>query len=133
MTAPTTSAAQRRAMDRYVATVVKDWERYWRDRPDHRYGRDFHAFLGERILTDFDLRHHDRTPCRSASTRLETWLTDDCEHVVLKLTISEHDMRAMTREQLHMIADATWLIQRALAADTQGPLTLPNTGIPVRQ
>ncbi len=49
------------AVDAYVGRVVKDWESYWQERVDHRYGRDFHAFLGERILTDFNLRHHDRT------------------------------------------------------------------------
>jgi hypothetical protein len=54
------SDIEREAMDEYVAGVVKAWEGYWRGK-DHRYGQDFHAFLGERILTDFDLRHHDRT------------------------------------------------------------------------
>jgi len=48
-------------MDRWVAEVVALWEQVWKGK-DHRYGRDFHAFLGERVLTDFELRHHDRTP-----------------------------------------------------------------------
>jgi hypothetical protein len=49
-------------LDRYVGSVVRDWEMFWKDRPDHRYGQDFHAFLGERVLTDWRIRHHDRTP-----------------------------------------------------------------------
>ena len=47
-------------MDLYVAEVVKTWEEYWKPKVHHRYGQSFHAFLGERILTDFDLRQHDR-------------------------------------------------------------------------
>lgn len=47
------------ALDLYVADVRATWEECWKGR-DHRYGRDFAAFLGERLLTDFDLRHHER-------------------------------------------------------------------------
>jgi hypothetical protein len=54
-------AAWGESMDQYVAGVVRDWEKFWKGR-DHRYGHDFHAFLGERMLTDFDLRQHDRAP-----------------------------------------------------------------------
>jgi len=31
------------------------WDKHWKGR-DHRYGRDFAAFVGERLLTDFHLR-----------------------------------------------------------------------------
>lgn len=46
-------------MRTYVNGVRRDWKEHWEGRLDHRYGRDFHAFLGERILTDFDLADLD--------------------------------------------------------------------------
>ena len=42
----------------YMDDVVECWERTWRGK-NHRYGHDFAAFLGERVMTDFDLRSQE--------------------------------------------------------------------------
>lgn len=52
---------RRLEMDNWVNGVVKLWKAHWEGRLDHRYGRDFHAFLGESVLTDFNLPHHDQS------------------------------------------------------------------------
>lgn len=45
-----------RDIEGYVREVRSVWRGHWAKRPDHRYGKDFAAFLGERLLSDFDLR-----------------------------------------------------------------------------
>ena len=40
----------------WALDVRATWREHWQPRPDHRYGQDFAAFLGERLLTDCDLR-----------------------------------------------------------------------------
>jgi hypothetical protein len=52
----------------WVVEVRHTWEGYWRQKEGHRYAHDFAAFVGERMLTDFDLRHVVRS---SASTTPE--------------------------------------------------------------
>lgn len=42
----------------WIQVVAKDWRLHWRGR-DHRYGRDFAAFVGERLMTDFRLREFE--------------------------------------------------------------------------
>jgi hypothetical protein len=48
-------ARRREFLGWYVAGVRDVWEKEWRGK-DHPYSR-FSTFLGERLLTDFDLRH----------------------------------------------------------------------------
>jgi hypothetical protein len=50
------SAPDINAMHQYIDEVHNAWMIHWASRPDTRYGKDFAAFLGERILTDFDHR-----------------------------------------------------------------------------
>ena len=47
-------------LEQWVQEVADVWQSTWKSKPNHRYGRDFAAFLGERLLTDFDLR--DKEP-----------------------------------------------------------------------
>lgn len=54
------SPATRKTLDAWTTDVVRAWQGHWRERSGHRYGKDFAAFLGERFLTDFDMRHHER-------------------------------------------------------------------------
>jgi len=42
-------------LDEWMKSVVDSWVENWKGK-DHRYGHDFAAFLGERFLTDFDMR-----------------------------------------------------------------------------
>ena len=50
----------------WIKSVVKAWKEHWEGK-DHRYGRDFAAFLGERLITDFNVKD---TPSGSGSDRL---------------------------------------------------------------
>jgi hypothetical protein len=43
----------------WAESVRLAWLEYWAGE-DHRYGRDFAAFMGERFMTDFDVRHVER-------------------------------------------------------------------------
>lgn len=36
----------------WLEDVTTKWEEYWKLQPDSRYGKDFAAFVGERLLTD---------------------------------------------------------------------------------
>jgi hypothetical protein len=43
----------------WLEGVARTWAGYWKTHPEeppHRYKRDFAAFVGERLLTDFNLR-----------------------------------------------------------------------------
>ena len=46
-------------IEAWFSDVKKAWKEYWKD-VDHRYGRDFAAFVGERLMTDFGLRDTER-------------------------------------------------------------------------
>jgi hypothetical protein len=48
------SPATRKTLQAWADSVALDWSIYYRDTV-HRYS-DFAAFLGERFLSDFDLR-----------------------------------------------------------------------------
>jgi hypothetical protein len=43
----------------WMQGVIKAWQEHWEGR-DHRYGQDFAAFVGERLMTDFELRDLER-------------------------------------------------------------------------
>lgn len=50
-------------LDGWMEDVVESWRGYWKDKgdvPPHRYSLDFGAFVGERLMTDFALRHRER-------------------------------------------------------------------------
>lgn len=51
-----TSSESQELLKDWLSNVIVDWRTHWADRPDHRYGRDMAAFIGERLLTDFELR-----------------------------------------------------------------------------
>ena len=53
---------QENGLDSYMADVVKAWRGHWEGRNDHRYGRDFAAFLGERLMNDFNLGAQEPYP-----------------------------------------------------------------------
>lgn len=55
--APKLTPSSRRSLDEWALETAEAWNEHWRERPDHRYGLDFAAFLGERFLTDFNLRN----------------------------------------------------------------------------
>ena len=61
---------------------------------------------------------------------LTTWTDLSAQH--WKITLTYRDAREMNSEQREMLADALWLVQAATRGDTEGPLTLPRTGLPVR-
>lgn len=46
-------------MKKYVDGVRSAWLKHWEPRQDHRYGRDFCAFLGEAVMTHFGLERRD--------------------------------------------------------------------------
>lgn len=46
------------ALEHWIRGVVSAWQEHWMGK-DHRYGRDFAAFVGERLLTDFSLRAYE--------------------------------------------------------------------------
>jgi hypothetical protein len=50
----------------WMEGVVKAWRDYWQGK-DHRYGHDFASFVGERLMTDFELRDLEQnTPALAA-------------------------------------------------------------------
>ena len=50
------SPSGRQTLESWAADVVHHWREEWSHRDDHPYSR-LSTFLGERLLTDFDLRH----------------------------------------------------------------------------
>ncbi|MFI5230756.1 MAG: hypothetical protein ACHQWU_16920 [Gemmatimonadales bacterium] len=52
----------------WLASRAQDWDRHWKGR-DHRYGDDFAAFVGEALLTDFELRDLGRDTPEPAGLR----------------------------------------------------------------
>lgn len=50
------SPATRKTLQHWADDVARAWLETWKGRDDHRYGKDFAAFMGERFLTDFDMR-----------------------------------------------------------------------------
>ena len=74
------------AMRSWMKAVVRAWKDQWRLHKDHRYGRDFAAFVGERLLTDFSLRDLEQptpaaasdpvTPSRDSREALREALTE---------------------------------------------------------
>jgi hypothetical protein len=42
-------------LEAFAVQVQRDWLNHWKDRGDHRYAKDYAAFLGERLITDFRL------------------------------------------------------------------------------
>lgn len=42
-------------IEEWYDEVKETWEGYWKGK-DHRYGCDFAAFVGERLMSDFRLR-----------------------------------------------------------------------------
>ena len=49
---------ERERLVAWHAQVREDWRQYWQGK-DHRYGRDFAAFLGERLRNDYRLPEPD--------------------------------------------------------------------------
>ena len=43
------------AIEGWYVEVRETWEGFWKGRNEHRYGRDFAAFVGERLISDFRL------------------------------------------------------------------------------
>ena len=50
-----------------------------------------------------------------------------------ELTITEHDQREWEGERLKMVLDAEFWVRAALVGRTDGPLTLPRSGITIRE
>lgn len=46
-------------MEDWLKKVIKDWNRFYLNEPNKRYGIDIAAYIGERLLSDFDLRECD--------------------------------------------------------------------------
>lgn len=63
---------------------------------------------------------------------LEQWTDPMSGSQIVRLALTDNEMREMDREQLDMIADAVFLIEHALKGKVDGPLTLPRTGLPIR-
>lgn len=57
-------------LDEWMTGVVSSWREHW-EGTDHRYGKDFAAFLGERVITDFHLREQEPYPFGHARAALE--------------------------------------------------------------
>ena len=64
---PGAAALPDEGLDAYMTKVVAAWREHWEGR-DHRYGTDFAAFLGERLMTDYRLR--DQKPYPFGRARL---------------------------------------------------------------
>lgn len=47
----------RKTLESWASDVVGNWVVQWKDK-DHPYSR-LSTFLGERFLTDFDMRHYE--------------------------------------------------------------------------
>jgi hypothetical protein len=55
-------------LEGWLERVISAWELKWRDHEhDHRYKRDLPAFIGERFLNDFNLRHLETEARRKQS------------------------------------------------------------------
>lgn len=64
---------------------------------------------------------------------LERW-NDQDGTMCVRLRLTEAEQQEMSAEQLEMMSDAGWLLEHALRGTaTTGPLTLPLTGIPIRE
>jgi len=63
------SAELRARIREWMQDVVFAWRGYWKGK-DHRYGHDFAAFVGERLLTDFDLREYEEFALSEESEEL---------------------------------------------------------------
>jgi hypothetical protein len=68
----------------------------------------------------------------SELTSLQQWSTPGRGTATWTFTLTERDAIAWDRERLDMVEDAFWLLRRALMGHTEGPLTLPRLGFPIR-
>ena len=57
-----------RQIGEWYDEVRETWEGFWKGK-DHRYGRDFAAFLGERLMSDFRL--HNRADTAQGQTNAD--------------------------------------------------------------
>jgi len=67
------------------------------------------------------------------AARASTWVDlDGCTH--LQVEVPEGCLEGMGAESLVLMRDALWLLQRALSGwPTEGPVTLPYSGMAVRR
>lgn len=62
-----------RLLSDWIESVRRDWREHWEPKPDHRYGRDFEAFLGERLKTDLLLHRFAARLAPQPTERHSPW------------------------------------------------------------